>query len=169
MHGIPSIGFLSLTVSCTQSIKRAQKRLKAAGLDRPLWENEVPKLHQNVRFAGEDIKVEEKVLEKGTLLRPGHISVLAAFGYDNVPIIKAPTVAVISTGSELVEVQSALNAGKIRDSNSHMLQALAMTENCNVKRLGIAHDDPEALKYILLEALNSDVVLISGGVSVGTC
>ena len=79
---------------------------------------------KNIRRAGEDVKCGERVLAAGTPLAPAEIGMIASLGYPQVSVHRRPRVAIISTGSELVEVDQPLGPGQIRNSNSYSLQAL---------------------------------------------
>ncbi|MBF0352517.1 MAG: molybdopterin molybdotransferase MoeA [SAR324 cluster bacterium] len=126
-----------------------------------------PRLGDNVRYRGEDIQHGQQILKTGMNLGPTQIAVLAAFGYAEVPVFQPLKVAILSTGSELVNVEDPLAPGKIRDSNSHMFTALVGSEHCAAWRLGIVEDRPDLLEQHLKKAMDADMVLISGGVSVG--
>lgn len=81
--------------------------------------------NENVSLKGEETKVDDIVLEKGQCVNPGAIAVLATYGYTEVPVFEKPSVAVIATGSELLDVSDDLEPGKIRNSNGPMITALA--------------------------------------------
>ncbi len=122
---------------------------------------------ENVRDAGEDIKKGELVIPKDKVLGAAEIGLLASLGYAEVPTYATPVVAVISTGDELVEVTEKLSPGKIRNSNSYSLQALVLKYGAIPLRLGIAIDTEKAISEKIDEALQADLILTSGGVSVG--
>lgn len=121
----------------------------------------------NIRSAGADIKKGSVVLEQGTRLRAQEIGLLASLGKRFVQIVRPPSVAVLATGNELVELGYPVPDGKIRNSNAYVLQALLQEMGCEVKNLGIAKDEPSEIKAKLSEGLNYDAVITSGGVSVG--
>lgn len=77
---------------------------------------------ENIVQVGEDMKKGEVLVEKGTVINPGVMAALATFGYQQVPVMAKPKVAIIATGTELLEVGEPLKKGKIRNSNSHMLR-----------------------------------------------
>ena len=121
----------------------------------------------NVRRAGEDISQGQLVLEKGTPLRPQEIGVLASIGKTTVKVIRRPVVAILATGNELVEVGKPLPEGKIYNSNSFSLAAQVTRYGGIPKILGIARDREEEIEAKVRQALDSDLLLTSGGVSVG--
>ena len=123
--------------------------------------------HENLRFRGEDIAEGRVIIAQGTRIGPAQISVLASFGFVEVPVIRPPSVSIVSTGNELVEVQEQPGPGQLRESNRYMLQALIEEENCPVDLVQMAPDDPGKLREIFAQALEADLMLISGGMSVG--
>lgn len=121
----------------------------------------------NIRRAGEDIKKATVIFHSGTKLRPPHIGILASIKRAAITVYQRPRVAVLSTGDELIDIDEELTAGKIVTSNSYSLSALVIENNGIPITLGIARDTQEALREKLLEGLHADVILSSGGVSVG--
>lgn len=122
---------------------------------------------QNVRYRGEDVRQGQHVLFGGTEIGPGEIGLLAAFQRSQVSVRRRPVVAVLSTGDEVVEIDERLVPGKIVNSNSYSLAALVRECNGRPVNLGIAGDcEPEIAKAIQ-SALSADLVLSTGGVSVG--
>ena len=122
---------------------------------------------RHVRAAGGDLRAGEVVFEPGTVLRPAHIGVLATVDAQTVRVHRRARVGVLSTGDELVE-SGPLAPGKIRDSNRPMLLSLAADAGATVIDLGSAKDDELAMTATLDAAIaDCDVVLTSGGVSVG--
>jgi molybdopterin molybdotransferase len=122
---------------------------------------------KNVCVRGEDIRKDQRVLEKGTLLRGPEIAVLSSVGKSSARVYRKPTVSVLSTGSEIVEPDEPLREGKIRNSNGPMLVSLLGTINTRVHYLGISLDREEELVARIKQGLRGDMLLISGGVSVG--
>lgn len=121
----------------------------------------------NVRRAGEDIKRGTTVLSKGLVIRPSEIGVMASLGYAKVKIIRRPVVAVLSTGNELVEVGEKLPEGKIYDSNTYSIASLVKRYGGIPKVLSIARDNEKELVARLKEVQGTDLLLTTGGVSMG--
>lgn len=117
---------------------------------------------------GEDIKKGDVVVGGGDLLTPGRIGALAALGVESAAVYAKPTVAVISTGSEVRPLGSDLEAGQIYDINLHTLSAVIASNGGIPIRHGIVPDDSAAIEAILSEAVSSDLVVFSGGSSVGS-
>lgn len=124
---------------------------------------------ENIRPGGFDIKVGERILARGTRLRPQEIALLASLGQASVQVTQRPTIAIVSTGSELVPVGRSLRAGEIFESNSLMLEALVSEAGGRPILLGIAPDDPAEIGLRFDSALDqgADLILSSAGVSVG--
>lgn len=122
---------------------------------------------QHVRRAGEEFVQGEKLLDAGTCLHAGEIGLLAAAGIVRVRVHPAPRVAVLSTGDELVELGQSPGAGQIVNSNLHLLTARLREAGVEVIPLGIAGDNEADLDQRLKSALQADLLLTSGGVSVG--
>jgi molybdopterin molybdotransferase len=121
-----------------------------------------------VREAGEDVRAGTVVLEKGRLIDPAAIGMLASVGANEVPVHPRPVVTVVSTGDELVDPGDPLGPGQIRDSNSWLLVAQAQAAGTEAFRCGRVHDNPDALRRgFALAAADGDFVVTSGGVSVG--
>ena len=121
----------------------------------------------NVAQKGEDIKAGELILRRGFVLDPGKIGVLASQGINQIRVYEKPKVAVLSTGEEICEVGNRLRQGQVYDINSHTISSVVKGNGCIPIRLGIIGDDPEEIKSAITEALKSDLVVISGGSSVG--
>lgn len=128
---------------------------------------EAAKVGTNIRRAGGDVTKGTLVLEAGTVLGPAEVGMAASLGFAVVQVYRRPRVAIVSTGSELVEVGSALGPGQIYNSNAYSLRALCQELGIEPHVLGIAADDRAATKALLAEGLEYDVLLTSGGVSVG--
>jgi molybdenum cofactor synthesis domain-containing protein len=120
-----------------------------------------------VRQASE-IRAGETVLRPGEQISAAMIATLASFGYAEVKVSRRPRVAVMATGSELVDVNQKPARDQIRDSNNYTIEAYASQSNAIVARLPLAGDDTEELKRAMREAAaTSDVLITSGGVSMG--
>lgn len=121
----------------------------------------------NVRPSGQDIRKNQIVLEKGCVLRPAEIGVLASVGIDKVNVVKEPKVAILATGDELIEPNASYSPGKIYDSNSYSLAAAVSHAGGIPSMLGIARDRLESISAKLHEGINSDIIITSAGVSKG--
>lgn len=121
----------------------------------------------HIRKAGEDIRKGQLILDKGKPLSAADLGLLASVGQARIAVFKRPTVAIISTGDELVNVEAPPVPGKIVNSNSYTLAAAVEAAGALPQPLGIARDNRRALAAALKKALRYDVVLTSGGVSVG--
>ena len=125
-------------------------------------------LKENIARKGEDVHKGDKVLKSGTILRPQDIAVMASVGHTSVLVSKKPGVAVISTGSELVEPSELPGASQIRNSNAFQLMAQIKRAGGNGKYYGIAKDDEDVTFTIIEKAISeNDIVLVTGGVSMG--
>ena len=120
-----------------------------------------------VRQAGEDLRRGEVVLARGTVLRHPEIGVLASIGRAKVNVVRRPNIAVLSTGDELVDIDEEPGPGKIRDANRYSLAAAVRATGCAAFELGIARDSADDLRHALGNAAFGDLVVTSGGVSVG--
>ena len=126
-----------------------------------------PEAGANVRRAGEDVTVGDVLFERGAHLQAAEIGLLAAVGIQRVRVVRRPRVAILATGSELVAAGQPLQPGQIRNSNSFTAFGQASAAEADPILLGIARDDPDETRRLLAGALESDVVITSGGVSVG--
>ncbi|SDE42375.1 gephyrin-like molybdotransferase Glp [Sporomusa acidovorans] len=123
---------------------------------------------ENVVLKGEDISKGHCILRQGQQILPQDIGALAACGFEKVPVRRKPNVAIISTGDELVNVACTPVNGQVRDINSYALAAMLAEAGCLVRRYGIVQDQYEELRTAVSQAiLQSDLVVISGGSSVG--
>jgi len=123
--------------------------------------------NNNVRPAGEDMHKGQIIMQRGTEIGPWEIGILATLGYANVPVIRRPRVAILGTGDEVIDVDEPLRPGKIRNSNSYLLEAAVRRAGAEAHRLGVAEDTVESLREKFREAATYDLILTSGGVSVG--
>src|SRR5215469_4536582 len=121
----------------------------------------------NIRPAGEDMRRGQTVLPRGTEIGPWEIGVLATLGWAKVPVIRRPRVAILGTGDEVIEVDEPLGPGQIRNSNSYLLEAAVRRAGAEPQRLGVARDTVESLREKFTEAVRCDLIITSGGVSVG--
>ncbi len=121
----------------------------------------------NVRCRGEDIARGNLILEKGTMLRPQEIGVLASLGHSTALVIRRPTVAILATGNELIGVDQPLAPGQIYDSNTYTIAAEVSRYGGIPKILGIGRDSVQSLPEKIDEGLDADMLITSGGVSKG--
>jgi molybdopterin molybdotransferase len=117
---------------------------------------------------GHEMRAGDVVLPAGTLLNPAAVGVLAGVGATEPRLFPRPRVAVLATGDELVPPTETPAPGRIRNSNSPMLAALALEAGATATDLGIARDSEDALRSLISQALaDADVLVLAGGVSVG--
>jgi molybdopterin molybdotransferase len=123
----------------------------------------------NIRPRGSDLRTGEKVLSTGVRLRAQEIGLLAMLGEATVPVFRQPRLALLSSGDELLPVEAPLIPGKIHESNSLTLAALASSSGVDVIRLGVARDSKADIRSRLKRAVKAgaDVIVSSAGVSVG--
>jgi len=121
----------------------------------------------NIRPAGEDMRSGQTVLRQGDEIGPWEIGILATLGWPTIPVIRSPHVAILGTGDEVIDVAEPLRPGKIRNSNSYLLEAAVQRAGAIPHRLGVAHDTVESLREKFTEAVQYDLIITSGGVSVG--
>ncbi len=127
-----------------------------------------PSEQQNIRPAGNDIKIDDKILDQGCLLRPQALGLAASIGLQSLPVYQKIRVGIFFTGDELVEPGEALAPGKIYDSNRYTLHGMLQKLGCDIVDLGLVGDTLDATKTAMLEATDkADLVVTCGGVSVG--
>lgn len=124
---------------------------------------------QHIRFRSEDVAAGTTFVRAGTIIRPPEVNMLATFGMALVPVYRRPTVAILSTGDELVELGTTPGAGEIINSNALSLAAAVRDVGCIPVVLGIARDNRESHLEKLREGLAADVLITSAGVSAGDC
>ncbi len=123
---------------------------------------------ENVTRKGDDVQKNGLLFSSFTRLTPAKIGVLAAAGIDKVEVLRRPKVGVLSTGNEVVPVESPLLPGQVRDVNAHLVSALLASYGCESVPYGILPDDPDVLLSVLrTAAAETDMVLLSGGSSAG--
>ena len=126
------------------------------------------KTGQNVREAGEDLKAGSLALAKGRIVRPAELGLIASLGIGEVAVYRPLRVAFFSTGDELKSVGTTLGEGEIYDSNRYTILGMLARLGCEPMDMGVVRDDPKLLEKAFAEAAASaDVVITSGGVSVG--
>jgi molybdopterin molybdotransferase len=128
----------------------------------------VNRVGQNRRFAGEDIKRGQVVLRRGQPIRPAELGMIASLGINEVTVFRRLRVAFFSTGDELRSIGTTLGPGEIYDSNRYTLFGMLSRLSCDALDMGVVPDVPDALEQAFATAAaNADVVITSGGVSVG--
>jgi len=120
-----------------------------------------------IRFRGEDVKKGQPILGKGNEITSGVVSLLATLGIPKVAVHRRPRVAILVTGDELVDLKGKLTAGKVRSSNQYSLFTQVQQAGGEPVLLGIAKDIRSQIEKKIREGLKHNVLLISGGVSVG--
>ena len=124
----------------------------------------------NIRAAGEDVRAGAVVVRAGIILGAAHVGVLASVGYARAHVYRRPRVAIIATGDELVPVEGfdeVLAGDRIVSSNTYSLAAAVRDAGGEAVQMVIAPDDPDAIAHCLGQAEGADLILTSGGVSVG--
>jgi molybdopterin molybdotransferase len=129
--------------------------------------NVAVKSGNDIRPKGEGMRDGEVVLQAGTEITPGVTGILATVKCAQVPVYRRPRVAILSTGNELEDIDDPVDPNKIPNSNSYALMAQVQALGIEPALLGIARDDPAELEEYLLRGLRFDVLLVSGGTSVG--
>jgi molybdopterin molybdotransferase len=122
----------------------------------------------NIARSGADVRAGDVLLRPGEFIGAGEIGVLAACGRTTVTVGGRPRLAIVATGDELVEPGSTPAPGQIRNSNGPLLRALAQRSGVTTRYLGIATDEDAALRARIEEGLRDDVLVLTGGVSMGT-
>lgn len=123
---------------------------------------------QHIRRAGEDIRAGDTVLSTGTRLRPQELGLAASIGRAEITVLRRLRVATFYTGSELVAPGQPLQPGQIYNSNRYTLTGMLTALGCEIVDHGSVHDDLDATRAVLARAAqNVDLVITSGGVSVG--
>ena len=145
-----------LRVEDTQAVAETQVQINVA-----------VKVGNDIRERGESMRTGETVLKAGTEITPGVVGLLAMVKRAQVLVVRQPRVAILSTGDELEGLEEAFDANKIPDANSYALMAQVQALGITPVLLGIARDEPEHLQEMLLRGLQFDVLLVSGGTSVG--
>ena len=121
----------------------------------------------NLRHAGEDVAIGELALAAGTRLGPGELMLLAALGCATVKVARRPQVALLATGDELVSITMVPGPGQLVDSSAYGLRANIAAAGGVAHYLGAVGDDPAELATVIGRALAADVVVTTGGVSMG--
>ncbi len=125
-------------------------------------------IKENIAYKGEDVKEDDTVINAGLIIRPQDIAVMASVGKTNIKVKKTPRIAVISSGDELVEPYEVPGISKIRNTNAYQLMAQMENTRAAGTYYGIARDDENETFLIIEKAISeNDIVLVTGGVSMG--
>lgn len=122
----------------------------------------------NVMHRGEDCRGGDVLLPAGQLIRAQEMALLSHAGVQELAVVRRPRVAIISTGDELVPATQVPGPGQIRESNGQAMTALVLRDGGEPTYLGLAADDEEAISALLKQGMSYDLILVSGGSSVGT-
>ena len=129
--------------------------------------NESVERGANIRKRGDDMREGEIILRNGTPIHAAEIGVLASVGRTHVRVGRQPTIAILATGDEIVEIDRTPAFGQVANSNSYALAALAQEAGAKAKICGIVRDDLDATIAAIDSSLDCDFIVSSGGVSVG--
>ena len=121
----------------------------------------------NISKRGEDMQIGQAVLHKGMPIRPQEIGILATVGKSQIEVFPTPTVGIIATGTELVNVETKPSMAQIRNSNGYSLAAQARRLLANVEILGVVKDTKDEISRTMQKGLQKNILILSGGVSVG--
>lgn len=146
------------TVVPVEEVEQTANGIRLTGMVKP---------GAHIRRRGEDIKAGEMVISAGSVIRPQEIGMMVTLGMSTVPIYRPVRVAILATGDELLEAGSVPDAGKIVNSNSYSLAAQVQEAGGEPLILGIASDTDEATIEKIREGLAADILITTGGVSVG--
>lgn len=125
--------------------------------------------YENMVRRGEEIQLDEKIMEKGSWITPAHIALLAGIGKQEVNVYEKIRCSIISTGDEIISLEEILTPGKIFDINSYSIEAHLKKNPVKIVSNTLVKDEMEQLRETLLESIGeSDIIFISGGSSVGT-
>ncbi len=127
-----------------------------------------PKEGAHIRRKGEDVSAGEVLISPGVRITPPVIGLMATFGYASILVSQRPRVSILTTGSELVPPEETPGEAQLRDSNGPTLRAQALLAGAEIQALLHAGDEKEAIRKQLERALPTDVLVLSGGVSMGT-
>lgn len=159
---VPTGGIVPVGADSICMIEYTEDFQDEVGIQRPMSQLE------NLVDIGDDVALGDCVLGKGTRIGTQHIGALAALGVHLVPVYHRIRVAIISTGDELVAPGQSVELGQIRDSNTDSLRAMAEALGCEITLVSRIEDEFDAIQQTLEKAVSiSDVVMISGGSSVG--
>jgi len=123
--------------------------------------------HENIRFAGEDIQSGKKVFSMGCRIGSAELGLLVSIGLRNVEVHRRPLVKILSTGDEIADMEKSLKPGMIRNSNAYTLMSEVSKCGAVHDYLGIARDDRDEIRNKIIGGLTGDIIITSGGVSMG--
>lgn len=126
------------------------------------------RLWLNIALQGEDAKAHQIIIQSGTVINATVLATLASVGKKEVLVFKKPTIAIIATGNEIVKIDENILPHQIRNSNTYTLLGLIASLGLKITQNHVVSDDKAELKKTLQQAINCDVVIITGGVSMGT-
>lgn len=122
---------------------------------------------ENIRRVGEDVKKGSLVINKGTRLKEAHVGMLVALGKRDIKVTKRPMVAILATGDEVVDIGEEMRPGRVRNANAYSISSQVISAGGIPINMGIARDNPDELRLKLNQCLQYDVIVTSGGVSMG--
>lgn len=124
---------------------------------------------ENTRLTGVDLKVGQTIFQKGHQIRPQDVGMLAMLGVPSIPVHRAPLLALMTTGDELIDASAPDQPGKVRDGNTPALEALARSSGAEVFSMGVVPDDREKIRQALDQASQRqvDMIISTAGVSIG--
>jgi molybdopterin molybdotransferase len=125
------------------------------------------KKQSNIALHGEEVKKNQIILRKGTWLTPQDIGLIASIGINRIPVFKKPLIGVLATGNELTKPGTVLKKGKIFESNRIVISELVKEMGGQIQDLGICKDEEKAIEKKVKKGLQNDVLVITGGSSVG--
>jgi len=125
------------------------------------------KKQSNIALHGEEVKKNQIILKKGTWLTPQDIGLIASIGINRIPVFKKPLIGVLATGNELTKPGTVLKKGKIFESNRIVISELVKEMGGQIQDLGICKDEEKAIEKKVKKGLQNDVLVITGGSSVG--
>lgn len=153
---------LPIGADCVVMIENTQR------IDNELFVYSPLKFNENIVKKGEELSINDKIISKGKVFSPYVLGVLAAVGITKVKVFKPLNISIISTGDELVDICDIAENGKIRDINTTLLATICNNNNINIVKTLLIKDDKQDLEDVIKKCVAiSDIVLISGGSSVG--
>lgn len=168
MTGAPVPDGADAVIKVEETSRRSHKGRHSKqehGPDVDIWAESKP--DDNIRPMGENLKLGDTVARAGDAIRPAEVGILAMVKKAQVQVYRQPTVAILSNGDELEDIDEPFDAAKIPNANSYTVMAQLQAIGIKPVILGIARDTRAQLEEKLLEGLKYDVLIISGGVSVG--